>query len=175
MSAEAYLTLDDDGFRYDLINGVVVMSPGPTPRHQSILFEVSTQLGVFLRQHAVGRAYPETDVRLANDLVYRPDIVFIRAERVRDNWERICEPPDVAIEIVSPDRRPFDTETKKADYERFAVSEYWLIDPERNEMRFYRIAGGAYVEVAPAADRFHSEAIPGFELDLPAVRRSFQP
>ena len=50
-----------------------------------------------------------------------------------------------------------------------------MIDPERDQMTFYRIADGKYVEVTPNADRFSSEAIPGFELDLPAVRRSFQP
>ena len=175
MSADGYRALEDDGFRYELINGVVILSPSPTPRHQSVLFEVSTQLGVFLHAHAIGRAYPETDVRLDDDLVYRPDIVFLRAERVRDNWECISVPPDLVVEIVSPQYRAFDTETKKSDYERFGVAEYWLIDPDRDEIKFYRLEDGKYREVGPTGDRFASEVIAGFELDLPALRRSFEP
>lgn len=175
MSADKYRALEDDGFRYELINGVVILSPSPTPRHQSVLFEVSTQLGVFLHAHAIGRAYPETDVRLDDDLVYRPDIVFLRAERVRDNWECISAAPDLMVEIISPEYRAFDTETKKSDYERFGVAEYWLIDPDRDEMKFYRLEAGKYREVGVEGEHFSSEVIVGFQLDLSALRRSFEP
>jgi Uma2 family endonuclease len=61
------------------------------------------------------------------------------------------------------------------DYERYGAFEYWLIDAQRETMIFLRLAEGRYVEVALAGDTFHSEAVPGFVLDLRAVRTAGQP
>lgn len=175
MTADEYLELEDDGFKYELIDGVLVLSPSATPKHQQVMIEVIYQLKAFLRDHPVGSIYAETDVRFDDDLVYRPETVFICSERVRENWQRIHQPPDVVLEVISPDSRRYDSETKKEDYERFGVNEYWLIDPYQETMAFFRLRQGRFVEVPPTGDRFVSEAIPGFSLDLAAVRRSFQP
>src|SRR5574337_313180 len=94
MSAEEYEALPDDGFQYELVDGVIVMSPSPTPQHQSVLAEILYQIKAHLRVNPVGLALPETDVRLGRDLVYRPEIVYLRAERVRENWQRIRTAPD---------------------------------------------------------------------------------
>ncbi|MBI4580613.1 MAG: Uma2 family endonuclease, partial [Planctomycetes bacterium] len=50
---------------------------------------------------------------------------------------------------------------------------YWIIDPERREMTFYRLHDGRFVAVEPVGDRLASAALPGFELDLERVRRTF--
>lgn len=175
MQAEEYFRLANDGHRYELVNGVVILSPSPTPRHQQVMLKIAAQLSAFLEKHPVGAAYPETDVRLDENLVYRPEIVFLRTERVLDNWERIRTAPDLVVEIVSPASRRYDAETKRSDYERYGVREYWLIDPDRETMTFYRLESGRYVETAPKQDRLTSEAVPGFVLDLSAVRRAFRP
>ena len=64
--------------------------------------------------------------------------------------------PDLAVEIVSPQSRRYDSETKRADYERFGVLEYWLIDPQRGSFTFLRLASGRYAEVAAEGDLFRS-------------------
>ncbi len=175
MSADEYLSLEDDGFKYELLDGVVIVSPSPTPQHQQVLAEILFQLKAFLRDHAVGNVYPETDVRLDDKLVYRPELVFVRAERVAANWQRIREAPDVIVEVVSPSTRRYDLETKKPDYERYGVGEYWLVDPERDSMTFFRLEDGRFVKAKTAQDRYESRVIAGFALDLAAVRKSFRP
>jgi len=175
MSADAYLNLASDGNLYELIDGVVVLSPSPTPKHQSVLFEIATQLGIFLRRNPVGRVFPETDVLLSEELVYRPELVFLRADRVRKNWKRIHEAPDLVVEVVSPESRGFDSQTKKGDYERAGVGEYWLIDPDLESMVFFRLQAGRFVEIPVEGESMRSVVVSGFVLDLAAVRRSFLP
>lgn len=178
MTADEYFALEDDGFLYELVDGVVCMSPSPTPEHQDAATQISAQIATFLNDHLVGKVFVELDVNLGQgptggDIVYRPDVVFIRAEKVARNRKRIDEPPDLAVEIVSDTSRRYDNETKKGDYERAGVMEYWVIDPNRGTMSFYRLRDGRYELVQPKGDAFASEAIPGFSLDLSRVRRTF--
>jgi Uma2 family endonuclease len=180
MSADEFLQIPDDGMFYELIDGVVVMSPSPTPEHQGALMEIALQIGQFLRDHPVGKVFPELDVHLGTgptggDLVYRPEVIFVRTERVRKMRKKIFGPPDLVVEVISAGSRRFDAETKKSDYERFGVQEYWLIDPERESMTFYRLQFGRFVEVPPTGDTFASQAVPGFVLDLARVRETFKP
>lgn len=175
LTADEYAALPDDGFRYELVNGVMLMSPSPSPLHQQVVFEISTQIGIFLRQHPIGAAYPDIDVRIASEKVYRPDLVFVAGDRVADNWERITEPPAVVIEVISPDHRRFDRETKFRDYEAFGVGEYWLIDPHTEQLDFYRLSDGKYVQIDIESDAYTSTAMPGFALDLAALRAAFKP
>jgi len=79
------------------------------------------------------------------------------------------------VEIISSSSRRYDSETKKNDYERCGVREYWLIDPEREAMTFYRLQDGRFAEVPASDNHFTSEAVPGFTLDLPRVRETFKP
>lgn len=180
MTAEEYFDLEDDGFLYELVDGVVCTSPSPSPIHQALMAEITTQLGIYLRSAPVGRTFPEVDVHLGRassgaDLVYRPDIVFVRTERLSEIGDHISGPPDMVAEIVSSSSRRYDSETKKNDYERCGVREYWLIDPERETMTFYRLQDGRFAEVPTSDDGFTSEAVPGFALDLPRVREAFKP
>ena len=180
MDAAAFLELPEDGHHYELIDGVVFMSPSPSPRHQQVTGEIYVQLALFLRQHRVGLAFVETDVHLGagshgGDLVYRPEIAFLRSERLADVTDKLVGAPDLVVEVISRGSRRFDRETKKTDYERFGVHEYWLIDPARESMTFYRLENDRFVEIAPDGDRFASNAVAGFELDLAQVRKAFHP
>jgi len=175
MTAEEYFALGETQERYELIDGVVRMSPGPLPVHGAIVAEVTGQIWHYLQTHPVGRIFPELDVHLGQgptggDLVYRPDILFLRAERVKANCLRVVDAPDVVVEVISPSSRRFDRQRKKADYERFGVGEYWVFDPEDDTVDFFRLLQGGYVDVFPDGDFLTSKAIPGFVLNLARVR-----
>lgn len=180
MTADEFLELPDDGYNYELIDGVVVMSASRNPQHQRITMEIATQIALFLRNHAVGEVLPEIDVHIGQgptggDLVYKPELIFVRSERLPAMRDKIIGGPDLVVEVVSRGSRRMDSETKKNDYERFGVREYWLIDPERKAMTFWRLKGRRFVEVSAAGDTFASEAVPGFVLDLSRVRETFKP
>ena len=149
------------------------MSPSPTFRHQQVITEIAIQIGNFLRDHPVGRVAVEIDVRLRDDLVYRPDVVYLSNEKAARCGDAITVPPDLIVEIVSPDSRAFDARTKRADYESAGVGEYWIIDPERDEFTFLVLRSGRFTDAPPTGDHYAAGVLPGFELDLPRVRRLF--
>lgn len=180
MTAEEFFRIPEDGYDYELIDGVVVVSPSPTPRHQFISGEIYRQLADYAEKTKVGLVLFETDVQLGRksdgkDLVYCPEVLFIRAERVAQIKDRIVGPPDLMVEVVSSASRSLDSETKKNDYEQFGVGEYWLIDPEREAMAFYRLEDGRFLEVRASGDDFSTHAVPGFKLDLARIRKTFRP
>ncbi len=179
MRADEFLQIPDESRNYELIDGVVIVTPSPTPRHQHVAGAVFRQLAAYLDRHPVGLALMETDVQLGEgqaggDLVYRPDLVFIPADKVSSIGDKLVGAPALVVEVISRGSRRIDTETKMHDYERLGVREYWLIDPEREAITFLRLKDNRYIEVSPGGDRFRSTAVPGFSLDLPAVRKSFQ-
>lgn len=178
MSADAFLAIPEDGFSYELVDGVVCMSPSATPLHQKIAFEIAMQFNLFLQTHPIGEAFLDVDVVVrkgsdGKDVVYQPDLVLVRPEKVAPDYSRLTGLPDVVVEVISTGRRRYDAETKHSDYERAGIGEYWLIDPYRKKFAFWRLEGGRYIEVAAEGERFASQSAPGFVLDVGRVRAIF--
>ena len=180
MTAEQFFRLPDDGQYYELVNGVVIVTPSPLPGHQWVSGELFGQLFIYLKRNPVGKVFQETDIHLGTspsgeDLIYKPEVVYYSAARVSKMMRRLIGPPDLAVEVISPDSRRYDTQTKRDDYERCGVREYWIVDPQQKLLTFLRNEAGRFVEVPPQGDSFASEAVEGFVLNLAEVRDSFKP
>lgn len=173
MTADEFLALPEDPRHYELVDGVVVMSPSPAYWHQKIIAEILRQLLVFLHQHPIGEVVPDVDVKLGSRRVYRPDIVYLRREKAAGLKERVTVIPDLVVEIVSPGSRSYDSKTKRQDYESAGIGEYWVIDAARETFTFLVLRDGAYQEVGVTAGRYRSSIVPGFELDLDRIRAIF--
>lgn len=178
LSADEYFDLPDDGFRYELVDGVAVMTPSPSPRHQKVAFNLARQLAEFLDDNPLGELLFDTDILLEEGvqkpLIYRPYIAFFAKSKQIDLSGPVRTVPDLVVEVISPASRRFDHETKKADYQRCGVSEYWLIDPHLKSMTFYRLEDGQYVESKPEQDKLASRVLGTFQLDLIRIAKSFE-
>lgn len=172
-SAAEFTALKDDGFRYQLINGVVVMSPSPGQPHQALFFHLLLQLGNYVEQRQAGLVLPDTDVRFDDETVYRPDISFFLSGRHRIGQGVVEVVPDLIIEILSPSTTGMDQHTKRADYEAAGVREYWLVNPSPLSVEVLRLRNGRF-EPAVVGERVPSEVIVGFELDLATLRSKLQ-
>lgn len=173
MTADEYLLLGETQDRYELIDGVVVMSPSPFPVHNEIAHEVAHQLTLFARREAGPppiRVFPETDVRFSSGIVYRPDVCAYRAERLPRRVRRLETPPDLIVEVLSGGTKPLDLITKRDDYDRFGVGEYWVIDPATGEPRVWRRQRMRLAEASVEGDDLPCAVFPGFTLDLRPVR-----
>ncbi|MGE3512757.1 MAG: Uma2 family endonuclease [Vicinamibacterales bacterium] len=172
LGAEEFGSLPDDGFRYQLINGVVVMSPSPELPHQFISLEIAGQIRDYLKKHAIGRITADTDVVFDGLTVYRPVIAFFLNGRLgrHDRVPKVA--PDFVIEIVSPSSGRLDRRTKRADYERFGVREYWIVDAETISVEVLRPKDDRFEAIPTGKDRIPSAVLPGFELDLVEVRKA---
>lgn len=179
MTAEEFFGLPDDGRWYELVDGIVFMSPSPTPRHQQVMLEIARQLANYLDLHPVGIVLAETDVQLGKgptggDLVYRPEVVVVAQDQLLDPDGPLRGAPLLAVEVVSPGTRAYDTRTKRLDYERCGVQEYWIVDPELGTLTFLVLRDGRFVEAHAVGDRFASTAVRGFVLELSSIRAKFK-
>jgi Uma2 family endonuclease len=171
MTADEYLALGETPERYELIDGVVVMSPSPLPDHSEIAIEITYQLTQFARSGGRLRTFADTDVRLTSGKVYRPDVCVYRAERLTGKVEHLTTPPDLAVEILSPGSKPLDLITKRDDYEAFGVGEYWVVDPADARVRVWRRSGVRLLEGAVDGDSVPCAALPGFVMEVGPIRR----
>jgi Uma2 family endonuclease len=166
MDAEQFLALPESKHHYELINGVVLVSPSPIFRHQNVILRISQFLLEHCQATNAGEVAHDIDVRFAIDLVYRPDLVFIAQGRASLDDPHIRVAPDLVVEVLSPSTKNKDQTTKFADYERFGVREYWLVDPATRQVRWFALDQGKYVEQPVTQGVLESKVLAGLRLEL---------
>lgn len=108
---------------------------------------------------------------LFSGLAYRPDIAVCRAERLASKTlTRLDLPPDLIVEVLSPSTKPYDLVTKRGDYDRFGVAEYWVVDPNDAGIRGWTRRGTEWEDAPRSPDVCIGTAIAGFTLDVAPVR-----
>lgn len=134
-----YLELPDDGNRYEIIEGELIMSPAPYTIHQEVSLNIVVELANFIRKKKIGKIYyAPTDIILSDINIVQPDILFISKENLQIITEKnIKGVPDLIIEIISPSTGYHDLRGKKDIYEKFGVKEYWLVDPQKRWVELY--------------------------------------
>ncbi|MCL4860177.1 MAG: Uma2 family endonuclease [Caldilineaceae bacterium] len=144
---EHWVNFPNDGWKYEIIDGVLYVSPPPLIDHQRILIMLVTQMHEHARRRRLGTVLcAPCGVRLPGQPVpVEPDILFVRRERLSILAERYVEgAPDLLVEILSPSNATYDLETKYALYERAGVAEYWVVIPWEKLVRVYALAEGRY-------------------------------
>lgn len=168
MTAEEFAALDETRERYELVHGVVCMSPPGDPAHGDAVSEVIQSLKNF-----GARVFTEIDLNISGETVYRPDVCAYKPGRVRGRVRTLPPWPDLVIEALSPSTKAFDLVTKRADYDRAGIGEYWIIDPETLLIRVWRRRDGTLTEEVGQGDQVTSRTIPGFVFDVRPLRNLF--
>lgn len=168
MNAREYFALGETGERYELIDGVLVMSPSPTMPHQDLVRALLRQLEPQIEEVRGARLLVDTDIKFAEDTIYRPDLGVYLPGRLPDDVEYPLVPPDLLIEVVSPSSLARDLVTKRDDYARFGVREYWVVDPRTSSLRMFRAARRSRAYARPMLVRANasSVSVPGLVLDV---------
>ena len=134
----------DDGLRYELVDGVLLVSPAPTNRHQIVLGE----LYLLLRAAAppdVRVMLAPTDYQPTDRRSLQPDLLVARRSDVGD--DPIDAPLLLAVEVLSPSTRAVYLLLKRGVYAESGVASYWVIDPEVPSVRALRLVDGEYVDI----------------------------
>jgi Uma2 family endonuclease len=156
MTEEEFVAWCDEDIRAEWIEGeVVMMSPMSDP-HSDLVGWLGSLLRIFAEERDLGVVRPEMQTRLAALRRRRvPDIWFVTKDRAgliqRNHLEG---PPDLAVEIVSPDSEARDWREKYLEYEAAGVREYWVIDPASKHMEAYALVGEQAQVAEEAAKRF---------------------
>jgi Uma2 family endonuclease len=134
-----YAALPDDGCRYEVVQGVLIMSPAPTPEHQSVLGEIYSYLRECIQLTGRGMVYMgPLDVELSEHNVFQPDVLVVLKEHAdRFQGKHFVGAPDLAVEIISPSSATYDRLTKLGMYEQTGVPEYWLVNPKRRTVEVF--------------------------------------
>ena len=111
-----YAALPDDGQRYEIVNGVLVIAPAPTPEHQDIVLEIAAHLRTHIKLAGLGRVFPSPiDVELGPKNVFQPDVVVVlNAHLNRVAAKKIIGAPDLVVEVISSGGEVMDRIAKHA-------------------------------------------------------------
>jgi Uma2 family endonuclease len=118
--------MPDDGRRYELLDGALVVSPRPTTIHQVVAGRLYGVLSNACPEDLC--VVPEPAVMLGPQTEFDPDLVVVRMDQI--GGAKFSEPPLLVVEIRSPSTALIDLNRKKAAYERFGVPSYWIVDPD---------------------------------------------
>ena len=146
MTAEELFALPESDVQYELVRGQLREVPMAGWRHGWIEVNIILVLGTDHAARTVGRTVSgDTAFVLARDpdTVRIPDVAFVRHERLPPPLVsgRAALPPDLAVEIRSPNDRPGEVQRKVADYFAAGVQLVWLIDPDAQTVEVWNPAG----------------------------------
>jgi len=124
-----YCLLPDDGQRYEVLDGKVVVSPAAGSDHQGIQAALTYHLYAAVELKRRGRVFTDIDCHLIAHDIVRPDLVVVLpAHTHRIIATHIVGTPDLAIEILSPSTAARDRTTKRHRYEAAGTPELWIVD-----------------------------------------------
>lgn len=167
---EEVLALPEDGNRYELIDGELLVSPSPRYLHQYGVGELHLLLALYLREHGIGVAvFSPADLDLRAGQLVQPDM-FVAAlvqGRAPADWREVGI-PILVVEVLSPSTAKEDRVRKRHLYQRVGVPVYWIFDLDARVVE----------EWTPDAERPRivddkltwqpDSTVPAFEVDLPA-------
>lgn len=137
----------DDGSRYELLDGVLFVTPSPSLVHQRVLGNLYTALRAHFEADGAGIVFfAPTDVILTDHDVLVPDLVVV-TDRQWLTRRAIEGPPTIVIEVLSPSNTAYDRVKKFDRYAALGVGHYWIVDPAAHVIECYRNTEGRFLEV----------------------------
>jgi Uma2 family endonuclease len=170
-----FVNFPNDGKRHEIIDGEHFVTPSPNTKHQTVSMNLTVAVGNFLHHHRIGWLFAAPFDVVFSDLdVVEPDLLYISRERADVLTDQhVRGAPNLVIEIFSPSTRKTDEAIKRKLYQRYGVSEYWIVDPELETIKVYRRVDEAFVR-APDLSVEHAEMLttsllPEFSMALAEV------
>jgi Uma2 family endonuclease len=141
-----YAAMQDDGQRYEIVDGVLYMTPSPSGSHQATVGEFFAYLRIYVQLAGLGRVFMAPfDVELATDVVVQPDVfVLLNAGLEKYTEKRIIGAPDLVVEVASPSTTTYDRHNKYVAYTQARVPEYWIADPIAHTVEVLILEAGTY-------------------------------
>jgi Uma2 family endonuclease len=164
---EDFCSLVREGQKADLIDGVIYMASPDNTEANDLFGWLLGLMKFFVAAKDLGKVYgSRVAFRLDDRNGPEPDVAFVRKDRLHLVQRGYVKgPPDLAVEIVSPESVDRDYEEKRRQYQEAGVTEYLIVDPMEQKVILLRLSPrGKYREVRPKRGEVHSEALPGFWL-----------
>ncbi len=183
MATKTLLTIDQynaleepAGVRYELDRGELIVTPSPAPMHNIVCGDLHDVLNAWVKKHNLGQVIYEVDVKLGEDTVRRPDLMFFprkRLEGVDLEQVPLTVVPELAVEVVSKSDQPDDLILKVRQYLQAGVKAVWLLYRKTREAyRYVPRETKPQVLGADQGDKFEEpKLLPGFKVPLSKIFR----
>ena len=167
MTERQFVEWCPSGIRAEWADGEVLLSPPANAEHDRLDVWFIALLALLIERDDLGVIHRDVWVRLAPQRRRRiPDLMFIAKRRRHIIKQTVIEgPPDLVIEIVSPDSQSRDRRTKFLEYEAAGVREYWIVDPLSQMVEVYALRRRRYRRLPEDEAGFiNSTVLPNFRL-----------
>jgi Uma2 family endonuclease len=168
--------LPDNGNRYEIIDGELLVTRAPHWDHQNAIVNLSVALVTWSRITGLGKVSVTPGIIFTDDDNVIPDLVWIstdRLARVLDEAGHLLAAPELVVEVLSAgsDNERRDREVKRKLYAIRGVQEYWIIDWRRQQIEVFRrdSYGLSLVATLFASDVLSSPLLPNFEQSVAEV------
>jgi Uma2 family endonuclease len=148
--------LPDDGLRYELVDGTLLVSAAPSLQHQRVLGNLHLLLRAACPPDLEVFLAP-TDYQPTQTRSLQPDLLVVT--RDDPGPKAVTLPLALAVEVLSPSSRSVDLVLKRELYEQSALQAYWVVDPDELTVRAWVLQGGRLVE--QPVDLTTSTTLPG--------------
>lgn len=129
-TAERVRALPDDGNRYEVVAGELLVTPAPTFDHQEAVLRLVRRLSDYLEGTDLGHAaFSPADIEVDVETLVQPDVFVVplqEGKRPR-RWSDVTTLL-LAIEVLSPSTARADRTVKRHLFQRMGVREYWIVD-----------------------------------------------
>ncbi len=168
-TAEMVRALPDDGNRYEVVDGELLVTPAPRLRHQEAVMELMFMVRPYVHGHGLGCALASpADIEFDPRTLVQPDLFvapLVAGRRPRE-WSEIKQLL-LAVEVLSPSTARADRTVKRRRYQRHAVPQYWLVDLDARLVERWR-AEDDRPEIVTDMLLWHPDPnVPSLEIELP--------
>ncbi|HEU4647928.1 MAG TPA: Uma2 family endonuclease [Gemmatimonadales bacterium] len=159
-TAAEVLALPDDGNRYEVVDGELLVSPAPSLHHQRAVGLLYERLRPFVESHGLGCVLSSpADIEFDERTLVQPDVFAapLVEGRLPRSWKEV-HGLLLAVEVLSPSTARADRQVKRRRYQRHGVSEYWIVDLDARLIERWRPADerpeilGERIEWRPSPD-----------------------
>jgi Uma2 family endonuclease len=128
-TADMVRALPEDGNRYEVVYGELLVTPAPRLWHQKVVGRLVVALDTYLQQELVGEVVmAPADISWGRHVLVQPDVFVVPREEARTlNWAEI-RTLLLAAEVLSPSSQRADRFTKRRLYQERSVGTYWVVD-----------------------------------------------
>jgi Uma2 family endonuclease len=148
-----YVAIPEDGKRYEVLEGSLLVTPAPSPQHQWTSKRLQRQLEAYFEARSLGMVFAAPiDVILSTHDILQPDLVVVE-RRDQISKRGIESAPLLVVEILSPSTRHQDRIVKSGRCAALGILHLWLVDPDLQNVQCYRATAGKYEIVTQARGR----------------------
>ncbi len=121
--------IPDDGNRYEIIGGVLYVTPSPLMPHQLVVTRLLLQLGPYANARGLDMLASPADIEFANDTLVQPDLLaFPRVNGKSVAHYNDIEQLTLVVEVLSKSTARRDRTVKRRLYQAQRIPEYWIVD-----------------------------------------------